>query len=327
MRVLKLCVLAGLILAVSGTAGAIGLPADRFAWHMTNWDSGSLYTNPDGNIHDLGNTVVAPGAWNLGQDRLWDPVNDTDESELEDSWGVAQINRIQYGKGVGQTIVPDDSKPDFYNSATSTRDLVMMFWGIQDDIAYSESFGQRTWSFGFEFRIWEQDEGYYLPDNGSDGRLGLDSYIGLGAAAANPFVWLEGRGVIDFMPQDPNADFTSLFIPGGTTPGHANVYSEVADLGNSGGAMAGVILDPPFFGPTTNLGNYCDLVTNVETWAWNATNDPNFTSNSTPGLEDNWTAYTSDITVGYAIPEPVTVLGVLMGIGGLGTYIRRRRRA
>jgi hypothetical protein len=45
------------------------------------------------------------------------------------------------------------------------------------------------------------------------------------------------------------------------------------------------------------------------------------------GWNNVWAAFDDVNLVGVAVPEPVTMAGLMMGIGGLVTYVRRRQRA
>ncbi len=46
----------------------------------------------------------------------------------------------------------------------------------------------------------------------------------------------------------------------------------------------------------------------------------------TPGLNDNWIVYTPDpADMIAAVPEPVTMAGLMLAIGCVGRYIRKRR--
>ncbi|HHH76223.1 MAG TPA: PEP-CTERM sorting domain-containing protein, partial [Phycisphaerae bacterium] len=249
---------------------------------------------------------------------------------LEDSWGVFLIDSIQEGvAGTDLNGNPDISAAGLdltYERGSNSRSLVGMFWGVEDVVASMFSIptvgiGQRTLSENFQFVIWEQDAGYtsatFDPTRGTSDRTGLSSYVGVGDGG-NPVLWMTGDGVNGFEgPGQATHDFATTLFLSGDLAGNASVYLEV-----DGGTTDPLLMDPPVYNAPNN-DNLADLFLLMATDGLNVTNDPNF---SDP--QGNWTATSNDDTVGITpIPEPMTMLALGLAVGGLGGYIRKRRKA
>lgn len=332
MKVMRFAVLAAVLLAVSSSGFAVGLPAGPFVIKLNNWDSGSIYSNPDAqtgayDVDDLTNTIPGLGAWDLDNNVPWTPNTG---GALEDSWGVFQITSIEEGvAGTDLNGNPDIAAAGLdvtYERGSNSRSLVGMFWGVEDVAASAFTIpnigsGQSTLSTGFQFAIWEQDTTYteanFDPTNGSADRTGLSSYVGVGDGG-NAVLWMSGVGVTGFEgPGQVTHDFATTLVLDGALNGGATVYMLV-----TGGTVEPLLMDPPVFNAPNN-DNVADLFLNMKTDGNNVTNDPNFT-----GPQGDWTATSNDDTVGITpIPEPMTMLAVGLAIGGLGGYIRKRRKA
>jgi len=325
---------------VSGTARSetIGLPAYYWVIGLRDWDMGSVYKDPTGSVDDLSNTVPAPGAWNMTQDRLWDydwntdTHTDQDPNKLEDGWGIAVIDTIYYGKldSAGTNIDIDTTKgvggAYWSNLADPDNELVGMFYGLEDKTVTVDADGsQVTEGVNFQFKIWQQDQGEYASfggdGQGSAGRLGFDEYLGVGyEAAGDPIdsavLWMSGTsaGNVGFLPPFATNDneWQTVFQPDKTLGnGKVVVWADV-----TGGAVEPSItaVDPFFDSGRSEAHVHLNMVTTAQ----NFLNEPG---------GDDWTAQSNDDVVGASIPEPMTVLSIGFAVAGLGGYIRRRRRA
>lgn len=179
---------------------------------------------------------------------------------------------------------------------------------------------------------------------GSLGRTGLNAYTGIGVpgGVAGAIQWLQGVGNTGFLNQVwAGTEFRGVFTPGAAgASGQAEVFFDV-----TGGALAGpaypsldsdwfwdtaVNVNPPF--SAYAVGNQADIRAFFNTTSNNVSNTPaaagtpfydaggNLISN-----EGDWTVTSTDVTAGiYAVPEPFTLFGVLMGVGGIAGYVRKR---
>ena len=338
MRQTKLVVALALVMAVSSTAWAIGIPTDGpFVITLNNWDMGTIYTEyAPANVHDLTKTLPAPGSWNTAADRLWDSTIDFNEPDLEDGWGVFVIDHIYYGKftAVGGIGI-DETRDPYYALASSDKALVGMFYSIKDTTLGLPGPGgeQLTTSNNMDVKIWEQDKydggGDMFAEVGSAGRLALDEYAGMGNYAGggpNATLWAELEGETGFIPADPNAEMASVFQPDYLAgSGNAKMFLDcIGGMMYTDYVLPGLVTD--YFGTQTAPGangETCHLFMNMTT----DVNNPINVVGGINGDGNDWTAVSNDDVVGYAIPEPMTLVAVGLAVTGLGGYIRKRRAA
>lgn len=305
MKLSRLVVTAGLILAVSTAAlGTITPNVGPVVFKTNDVSSGTLY--PTGAAPILG-----PGAM-LG----------------EDGWGLLQVMQINAGSVIGFNDIASTGQTSWNNPIgppyqPGDRQLFGVYWNIQD-LPGGVSPGpiQTTESAGLYFAIWEQDAGVagVMGAAGTAGRGLPWTYTGIGGAG-NPVLWLTGQstamGLLGTLAATEYYAVTDTTVSG---TGFAETYLEVADLTSwvdpNGTTQAGPgkgvlndLLDSDFYVGTA--GQRADLYLKMTT--------------SFPGSVD-WTLTSDDDVAGIAVPEPITVLAVFLGVSGLGGYVRRRTR-
>jgi len=325
MRHLKLLAMLGLILAVSGMAEALTFEfgyTGRFRFKYEDWDMARSYppnaNDPNapvsGTLYDGVSTVNALSQ--TSPSGMYTIPSGPYAGETEDAWGIARVTEIRTDDGTSRLLWSDAVDPD--------RELVVFFFGGVDTAVKIETLPvQRIQTDNFTFRMFEQDEGLFDPTLGSGGRIGFDDYTGIGQDASAVLVIdaTSTAGVAKIVgsvsPAGQIADFTTSDPNTGGGYGTSKQFIDI--IGGAWQYLPPLMweVEPNYFG-TRDLrfgsSGEGDLFIESDVVPYDA------------GLTD-WVVTSDDPGRGYqVIPEPMTMLGVFMGIGGLAGYIRRRRR-
>jgi hypothetical protein len=323
MRHLKFCTILGLLLAMTAPAAAVSLPPGAFVLKTTTWDSGTDYSGLGTGLFQPPPNPPTPGV-NPGPGAF----------PGEDTWGVLRVETIH----VGNISTID---PFTITAGTQTwvhgdegKELVGIFWGESDikvtnfaDPGGSGALIQLIEGTGLNFMIWEQDVGHFQdPTTYSRGSAdrGVNpwDYVGVGDDASS-VVWASGESEPGFVGTLLATEFKSIFSTdaSATIPGGASAYfsmwtNDPLDHPAPFPWMVGLqnaIANSDYF--TNGALGPADIFLNMATDLNNPAN--------TPGGFD-WTVTDNDDIIGYAIPEPLTMLGVFLGVSGLGGYVRKR---
>ena len=319
MRHLKLIALLGLILAMSGIAEAItfNIPYEgRFRFKYENWDMAKSYApnseDPNapvpGTLYDGVSTVNAlsqsspPGTLTIPSGPY--------AGETEDAWGIFRITEIRTDDGTSRLLWSD--------AVDENQELVGFFFGGVDTAVKIESLPvQRIQTDNFTFLLYQQDENLFDMTLGSGGRIDFDSYTGIGQDASASLV-IEAHstaGVVPITgatsPVGQIADFTTSDPNTGAGYGTSMQFLDI-----TGGAWAPWWEVKDYYFGTSDFrfgtSQYGDLFVESDVVPYDA------------GLTD-WIVTSDDPGRGNVVPEPLTMAGVFLGLGGLGGYIRRRR--
>ena len=229
----------------------------------------------------------------------------------EDSWGIFHVTTIWHGEmnPGGTDIIQED--PPYWEIASDPGYLQGIFWGIQDQRV--EIYGPdlvRIYSTGLEFELWDTTDGGtgddYLPSD----RTALNRLPG----------WVDGTGELEIAGEGAWYRYIGDADPSGID-GQTLVYLDVE---------SGAWLDPVYPGDpyglqevwTITQGDIDGLFDTSKEYeiyqTWSVVGD----------LTEPWTR-SEDAARGWyvPVPEPVTMLGLFLGIGGLTGYVRRRRTA
>jgi len=358
MRVLKALAVLGLITAVSGTAGAFSLGGYSGPLILTiaDFETGPIY---NGTVQTTStSTTYTPvylsstskyydqsnGTYDLGTAPFY-PANQLGvlfqpsvEAFPGESWGIFKITKIAPGVlDTGTDRVTDVGNLDIYytNPANSGLELVGAFYDRSDlavqftpdssNLIDANHGTENFQSKGDNFQVWEQPAGTYNPNLGTAGRLTdgnagayINKYDGVGYNAAGTAIGTEiitGIGATGFYGTDGNTVTQSVYTLAASNPlqgsGSANEFLNVT------GGTQFKLFDSNIFYP---LKSGFTLNADVRI-------DTNESPNTVTG---DWLLRSNDpiqADIPGGIPEPLTMIGVFLGVGGLGRYLRRRLAA
>ena len=351
MRYMKLLAVLGLILAVSGTAGALTYIPFRYSYdgpvvaHINNLTQASIYT---GYLAD-GRTPVTLGTWYKPADLQYVPGNAINPPADLD-WSIFQVDAIYKGTSVGyNNIVETDTHNPLYIHGDGGVEVVGSLFGRSD--LFVKFTSQTEFSFeaaGDYAEVFVQPVGTASPGGifgaaGSSGRVYdansstyLNKYDTIGYDSAGnllgdgPALILESKsgyfGDTAAAVGDPNHELTEtagnfqIDESHGVTDGYYSVVGGTdAAAWDSDFFNPNSLFSPKPWANNSNVAFLTDIRLHV-------TNDP-IGYGETPGYD--WPIYSSDpLRANHmpAVPEPLTVMGAFLGLSGLGGYIRRRRR-
>ena len=353
MKICKLAVVVVALVALQTAAfGAISLVYEegpkvgqaftqgRLIWDMYNWDVGTLY-NPMGGagvpVGYQGLPMVAPapndaihvqgvqamdafqavGCPNAGSYGRYPSPVPPGTSNLEDTWGIFRIRNITDANG--WTVWSETGKNQtIYGIAYGEQDIHIE--PINDAVgAYTGE--DRISGIGFTIQMWSQ-----TPQGAINPGLGVGAKVN---TPVSPFYPTVTVGILELVLEslpgfiNPNNvgaglasefesrfDFTQLRGDGEAwmeiTGGASQQYFDLDPFAmNAANAAALQAAAPGVFDLDADFSLRFDTSPYVGTEGWLVTShDP----------------FESDV-----IPEPLTMLGLFMGLGGVGAYIRKRR--
>jgi hypothetical protein len=254
----------------------------------------------------------------------------------EDTWGVFRVETLHIGNISTTDPFTITAGTQIWTDGGGGKELVGVFWG-ESDIKVSNFLDpggaliQQIEGVDMKFVIWEQADGTFLDPTANS--LGSTSrganpweYANVGRPAdPNASLWLSGESEAGFVGTLAQTEFKGLFSTdtSATIGGNASAYFSMADLGidfDADTAISAWELGSQNFVANTDYFTNgalapADVFLNMTTDLNNPTN--------TPGGFD-WTVTNDDDVTGYAIPEPLTMLGLFLGVSGLGGYVRKR---
>jgi len=299
MSNLKVVVIVGLLLAMSGMAGAIPLQQGPLIFKTYNYEVSAAYSGPagtyfrDANGNFPGLTKVHTG-----------PVQAN-----EDTWGLLYITQLFTETpppalpGPGGVFIPDIAP--YFTSGTDNHYILGMFYGGQDQVVIIDPNGAQHIGI-------------------SDLKFNLYDVTG---PIANP------------ASLDPNDRVNPDTFPGWNDSGtllvtgteYSNTFNGTTGVGPIGSGDVYLNCDA--------TGTWGPLLVNGNWWINNDGND--LLGNPLGGNSDIWQTWhfnagqnqigpwiwSQDSGEAFVVPEPLTMLGVCLGITGLGGYIRNRKLA
>jgi hypothetical protein len=311
----------GIVLALSSPTWAVGIPLNQayngpLYMQITNWDMGTYYTG-----HLAGGTTdVTTGVWYAPS--ALDSYRSTSLQTGEDSWGIFRVTSIFNATLDTITNSVSQGSTQLYVYGTGSTEIVGMFRGRADNQVMFDLVGgklqQTIRSSGDTIDMYTQplgtatnwDAGMFGPA----GRTAADAYklIGHDAAGANlPAAELVLQGVNQTGFLDDGVMTTFTPSPSGMS-GNGGFGMYVSWTGGT-----------ELLKYDTNIFKNGAVTADVQMagsiWATSLPFVP------LPGYIEPWLARTSDPVGLGVVPEPVTMASVLLGIGCLSRYIRKRR--
>ena len=320
--------LVGLLLTAGGLVNAGGPPwQGTFYAHMDNYDASRVYT---GFLAD-GVTAVTPGVtYTPAQLQYIQPTKAHDADET--SWGVFRFQEVLEAEITGPNTITKTGPPvkPIWSEGDGGKELVGMFYDRHDlevtftDVGHKDADGivpdaslyyQTIKSDNTKYKMWYQTWSHY--DNagaGPDARAGQDDYPSVGDDPGNTDYVLMGEDAEEiFTVFDPAMYVLNLAGNVTVLPSTTSTFLELTDgpwldyfddVFPCGGASA----------PSAHLSMHSTL-------------KPTDKPHNTDPTKTAWDIASSDpITGSVIVPEPMTMLAVLAGMGGLFGYIRKRRK-
>ncbi len=303
MRHLKIVTALSLVLAVTATAGAVSLQNGPLIFKTFNYEVSTLYVGTPGNTYFRDAGVPGYDPNNATHKLFSDPsltiLRPTDKGLLpgEDTWGLMDVTQLWDGTTTGGPGTPLIQGSNYWNRGDANQYLMGMFYGGQDQIVQiATPTIQVITASNLQFNLFDRTLGSDPLSplvNGMDpsDRTGAGTFPGWTGTPAE----LVAAGISTYFQFTGNA---ATLPPAGQTTTYLDVTS---------GAWANLFID--WWSPITGV-----VPSDIQqVWTIGTTSTARWI-----GSEDTGRAF--------IIPEPMTMLGVCMGIGGLGAYIRRRRR-
>jgi len=314
---------AGLVLAVTSAALAVTAPPPGISPFTSvqsrNQDNGTSYSGPvDGIAHDPNEAGITktPARGTIGH---------------EDNWGIFAVHLLSKGAlgGDGIAITPDVPVIFSNGDGSNTTWLVGMFYGgVDQSVQFNNPDAGHVSAFevlsrGTQFDLYAVD-----PTKLAAGAnmLNLMSF-----SAANRTGAAQYTGWVD-----PNTTSGATFLMHGTSQYNQFIGQATAALKFDGLTNIYFDVDPNFVNPLTGTtGAWASIAQSnhfptPKIFAGDP--DPNahlsdiFLTFTDQASQQGWDTFSSDQGgwANAAVPEPLTMIGLFLGVGGLGRYLRRR---
>jgi len=344
-------------MAVTGTAWAVtvpGLPSGFVYTKSRNEDTGSTYVVSGlaaGDTFSFDASTLVGGV-NVGVSGLLNNVPtaltvtkyqangalDADGTgpgtRLEDTWGIALVYHINSGNltnpGIPGSIVGSNGGTAIYDNSFGAQGtwLTAMFHSAVDgQVVTTMGNGangiptgfqaQTVSSSGMQFELWAVDAALMVPTGTGAGtkdsvnlvdygsRVDLDTYTGwTGDTLAGSVLLLDGTLATYAQSTVVVSNSTGQIVS--NSKDASTIYFDVDPTGSGAWNQS--------LGMSDELLDMMNNPTNI--WfQWTLASG-----------QRGWNIHSDDIGGAFAIPEPLTMLGVFFGIGGVGKYIRRRMK-
>jgi len=318
MRVMKTIAVGALVMALAAPVWALTIPTvpgGLVAFNSRNQDQGTGYvwsdTTPGHSITFDPNRPLPTGVTAFAA---------AGEIGNEDSWGLFTFYQIQHGISDGIGGIQPSGTVYYSNSDGSNSTwLAGVFYGgvdssvtisnVQDPFTLVTTQLFQVQADDVKFELWAIDKADLVNTvaNPLDSNS-LTNYIAASRTAANRYTgWVDGlHGVELLSGTSTYFQFTGQQLSGSTFAGHTLVYWNIDP--NDPNAL---------WNPSWGLGNYF-------TDPHGNTADMTTDFTDVAGSRD-WSTTSKDLGGIDVIPEPITMIGLLMSVVGVGGYVRRRR--
>lgn len=339
MRCFKLLLMGCIVLGVAGLAYAtpVHIPM-RHGWngpwlmHITDWGMGTVYDQTGTAISKIPGVPDEP--IQLGKTYYtsdWDLpvlVPTAGGKPGETGWGLVQVDTIYPAEWISKTYNnignPDVLNP-LYLSGDQGVEMVGMYANREDVAVTFNADGSQTFEYkGDTLEFFLQPAGRFdTGAAGSAGRIpGQDEYVTVGYdAAGNQYadavkVWTLELEAGYFGTKDETEGISLFYVDAGPSGSSDEFLSFILDDGEGTDEInwANDAFYPWKFKDADGDG--------VNDFLWS---DIRVHVTTTLTDQADWLVSSSDPVTGTLIPEPVTMAGLMLGIGSLLGYIRRRR--
>lgn len=359
MKLTRHLAVVGLILAMSATAWGltwVNPPGNQhIKLNIFDWSMSKSYDLTGGGASGIGSVdslpafgglpqISVPGAQVITKAHPYSGAGLV--GMTEDNWTVVMIREILVDT------IEDPTQPVLWSDAVDpSSELIGLVYGGVDNYAGARIGGEQiVGAEGFFYDIYEQPKGTFDAALGSSGRIAFDKYIGAG------YSWVDdGDGIpelgeevlvgtkiiegvstpgVDYTPSIPApapttiphriSEFTPSAVPFGSGWGERSEFIDAIGGTWQEAPLIGIEVEDQYFpdrDPRHGLSQLGDL---------------HAESTITPYLrpEGDWILSSDDPIVGYmevapeqVIPEPMTIVGALLGVAGVVNYVRKRRIA
>ena len=313
MRCFKLLLMGGIVLALAVPASALSFTqpySGPITMHLTNYDIGTQYWNltpgyayNNTELHAL--PTSDPGGGGAWRQLATGGLLGATQS---DTWGILRVDQI---------LKPDNTI--LWSADSASTEITALFYGLQDQYNLQTQLG----SAGFEQDIrgtgmqivFFEDSAKDFTNSGPTGWVwdAVNSVPTYATVTDGTLLWTMAS--------------TAGFNPTDTTNEFFATFQNAAGINTTGDFLANMTPDP-YWG------------TGTENWTLDTNSRGGFAPGPVydPKLADVLFHFGADQedTGGFLlhsydpiktsiIPEPVTMAGMLLGIGCLGRYVRRRR--
>lgn len=333
MRILKICAVVLLVAALSEAAWAVTPPpywSPVNQLKSRNQDNGTTYAVTDpvafaaaggfGTTFDPDNLAGTGISRTKPTGAVAQPGN---PNELEDSWGIIHVYFIKAGTLTGnQTQVNGIPAAPTWDNSDGLEDtwLVGIFYGGNDTgITFTNPLNATALTIsteGLHFELWAVDRAALSASatlNGV-GPIDPENLVDFDAAnrsAANRYDgWVDGVGIKLLTGVSTEQTFSGTISADGLTfDGQTDAYFDIDATDPTGLWNAAWGSDP-------QLLSLVNSVLSDAYFSWDVQNSSR-----------DWDVASTDLGgVANVIPEPLTMIGLVLGIGSVGGYLRRRTR-
>jgi hypothetical protein len=331
MRILKLCVIVVLLAAACQTAWAQTPPPYSVGTNQLksrNQDNGTAYfiTDLDAFINaGLFNTTLDPDNLpaSVGSIKPDGAKPQAGSTELEDTWGIVHLYFIKPGELISNnTQVAGISGATAWDNSDGMEDtwVVGLFWGGNDTgVTFTNPSNQLQLTVdtdNVQFEMWAVDKATLAASATANGVGPIDpenlvSFNAANRSAVNRYDgWVDGVGIKLLTGVSTEFQFQGTISSDGQSfGGQTSGYFDIDENDASG-------LWNWMWGNNSQLVSLVNGITSDAYFTWDL-------GNSNQG----WDVASTDLGgVTTVIPEPLTMIGLMIGIGSVGGYLRRRTR-
>lgn len=319
MRASALLLIGGLALAVLG----VPANADTLQIHISGFDVGTLYDVSAGTT--INNSAILDSIGIA-------PVGGFINGQQSDTWGIISIDQVR-DLTTGKTLYNDGGLPSQLPGAPTH--LFGIFWGLTDNFLQTATssatpggISQDIRGVGIQVAIFSDGDTWPTgaPGPSASGTAGpggdgknVITYPGVTATGSVATPYWTFRSTTGLLQSDLNNEVFETFIQdaaGQAFGSSGNFFANMAAVDGYGAGSANDYLDT-----NGRLAFQAGDAPGVPTKPV----DTLFSFGGDPADAASWLLFVDDPITANNVPEPVTMAGLLLGIGCLTRYVRRRK--